>query len=282
MAMYCRTDLTDVYYEDMGKGTPIVMLHGFAADHRLLSGCMEPLFQASVGWRRLYLDLPGMGQTKAGDVLSADAMLDMVLQCVDRLLPGQSYALVGESYGGYLARGIIERRRQRVCGAAFICPVIKPWKADRTVSHQHVTRTDQAWLDTLPESDRKALRQTNDLIVQHALSWRRLNEEVRSGLQLADLPALKRIRRHYAFSFALDRLPFEQPSLFLLGRQDATVGYQDALGLTEQYPRSTYAVLDLAGHNLQIDQPDVFNRLMKDWLARVAERADRFSEGEVH
>lgn len=35
------------------------------------------------------------------------------------------------------------------------------------------------------------------------------------------------------------------------------------------YPRVTFAVLDMAGHNLQIEQPDVFNSLVHNWLNRL-------------
>ncbi len=35
------------------------------------------------------------------------------------------------------------------------------------------------------------------------------------------------------------------------------------------YPRATFAVLDTAGHNLQIEQPQVFNALASEWLDRL-------------
>lgn len=53
------------------------------------------------------------------------------------------------------------------------------------------------------------------------------------------------------------------------GRQDNVVGYHDAWRLIEDYPRATFAVLDMAGHNLQIEQPDVFNSLVDNWLNRL-------------
>ncbi len=34
-----------IYYEIHGSGTPIVMIHGWSVDHRLMKGCMEPIFQ---------------------------------------------------------------------------------------------------------------------------------------------------------------------------------------------------------------------------------------------
>lgn len=62
--MYCNLGNVSVYYETFGEGFPIVLIHGFTPDHRLMTGCMEPVFENQPGWHRIYLDLPGMGQTK--------------------------------------------------------------------------------------------------------------------------------------------------------------------------------------------------------------------------
>ena len=32
----------NIYYEIQGSGTPLVMIHGWGPDHRLMKGCMEP------------------------------------------------------------------------------------------------------------------------------------------------------------------------------------------------------------------------------------------------
>jgi len=57
----------------------------------------------------------------------------------------------------------------------------------------------------------------------------------------------------------------------LLGRQDSGVGYKDAWSILDNYPRATFAVLDRAGHNLQIEQEELFNSLVSEWLVRVNE-----------
>jgi pimeloyl-ACP methyl ester carboxylesterase len=41
--------------------------------------------------------------------------------------------------------------------------------------------------------------------------------------------------------------------------------------LLPHYPHASFAVLDTAGHNLQIEQPVLFNALMGEWLDRVAQ-----------
>ena len=91
------------------------------------------------------------------------------------------------------------------------------------------------------------------------------------------LPAIEATDRHFldaldeAVSFEVDppRQPFVGPTLFVLGRQDAVVGYRTALDLAEHFPRATVAVLDRAGHLLPWEQPDLFRALVSDWLDRL-------------
>ncbi|SDC77660.1 alpha/beta fold hydrolase, partial [Shouchella lonarensis] len=147
---YCKVRQADIYYEDIGEGKPIVMLHGYTPDHRLMSGCMEPIVAERDGWRRIYIDLPGMGMTKNyHEISSSDEMLGAVSDFVEAILPGESYIVAGESYGGYIARGLIHQQKERILGAAFICPVILPLNEDRTVEEHKIMKIDEAFIKRL-------------------------------------------------------------------------------------------------------------------------------------
>ncbi|GMK37042.1 hypothetical protein PCCS19_00950 [Paenibacillus sp. CCS19] len=59
---------------------------------------MEPIFEEIPGLRRIYLDLPGMGQTKEYDQISnSDDMLEAVINFIETLVPNQDYLIAGES-----------------------------------------------------------------------------------------------------------------------------------------------------------------------------------------
>ncbi|GGL65151.1 alpha/beta fold hydrolase [Sporolactobacillus putidus] len=265
---YCKVRQAKIYFEDVGKGTPILMIHGYTPDHRLMSGCMEPIFKQRDGWRRIYMDLPGMGLTKNyTEISSSDEMLNAVLDFIETLLPGQKYLIAGESYGGYLARGVIENQKERIMGAAFICPVIIPQQKDRAVEKHKVLRTDNEFLARLTKEEREDF--SSNQIVLDEYNWQRYKEEILSGCKIADGPFLAKVKKNYGFSFEVDPSDFVKPSLFLLGRQDATVGYKDALKIINKYPRGTFAILDQAGHNLQIEQSKLFDSLINEWLDRV-------------
>lgn len=265
---YCKVSQANIYFEDVGKGTPILMIHGYSPDHRLMSGCMEPIFKRRNGWRRIYIDLPGMGLTKDyTEINSSDGMLNAVLDFIQVLLPDQEYLIVGESYGGYLARAIIEKHKERIIGAAFICPVIIPQQKNRAVEKHTVLRTDEKFIEKLTKEELENFR--NNQTVLDEYNWIRYKKEILSGCNIADDQFLAKVKKNYDFSFEADQSDFMKPSLFLLGRQDATVGYKDPLKIMNKYPRGTVAVLDQAGHNLQIEQSRLFDALINEWLDRV-------------
>jgi pimeloyl-ACP methyl ester carboxylesterase len=85
-----------IYYETHGDGIPVLMIHGFCPDHRLMKGCMEPIFARRPGWQRIYFDLPGMGRTRGEPWIDcSDRVLEVVFAFVDRLLLNQSFLVVG-------------------------------------------------------------------------------------------------------------------------------------------------------------------------------------------
>jgi pimeloyl-ACP methyl ester carboxylesterase len=97
---------------------------------------MEPIFQQRDGWKRVCTDLPGMGKTPSKEwITNSDQMLDVVLAFIDEIVPNQHFALAGESDGGYLARGIIQRKPELVDGLLLICPMVIAYSTDRTLPH---------------------------------------------------------------------------------------------------------------------------------------------------
>jgi pimeloyl-ACP methyl ester carboxylesterase len=94
-----------VFYEEAGAGRPLLMLHGWPLDHNYMMSDLEPVFETRVGWRRLYPDLPGMGRTPGADWITGhEHMLDLVLDFMDAMAPGEPFVAASTSYGASLAR----------------------------------------------------------------------------------------------------------------------------------------------------------------------------------
>ena len=271
----------EVQGPEAGPGVPTaVLLHGFSPDLRLMTGCFEPVFAHRRHWRRIYLDLPGMGRTAAPEwVGSTDDVFRVVQAAVAALVPTGPYAVCGESFGGYLARGLAAAHPDRVEGLALVAPMVVAEHADRDVPPHQVLHRDEAFMASVGGggADFQEIA-----VVQDAETWRRTQEEVVVGLEAADPAALERIRQSYAGSFPLDgEAPFDRPALFVTGRQDSSTGYRDLWRVLERYPRATFAVLDRAGHNVQIEQPAVFEALVHEWLDRVEESRKALEAGRI-
>lgn len=196
---FCKVSQAELYYEEKGSGRPIVMIHGFTPDHRLMSGCMEPVFEKREGWRRIYLDLPGMGRSRNyADIESTDGMLDAVLELIDKLIPESNFAVAGESYGGYLTRGIIARRSQRVEGAALICPMVVPDK-ERALPPHTVFYEDPMLIAELQPEEYADFRSMGVVLDRRA--WERYAEEIVPGCRLADAAFWTRFGSGMGFLF---------------------------------------------------------------------------------
>ncbi len=264
--MECNVRNIKVYYESYGEGTPILMIHGWSVDHRLMKGCMEPVFQTyNTGWQRIYPDLPGMGNTKAEDWMnSSDQMLDILLGFIDKVLPDQHFILAGESYGGHLARAILHERADQVDGLLLICPSVGPRKA-----LYYVLEKDEELLSGLTEEERQDFQAEGINVIQNRRVWERYRKEIVPACKAADYGFLGRLSGEVSFPVDDLKEPFCKPTLMLAGRQDSRVGYQDLYQILELYPRASLCILDKAGHNLQIEQDVLFTAAVKEWLDRI-------------
>jgi pimeloyl-ACP methyl ester carboxylesterase len=265
--MKCDLGNIEIFYETRGAGRPIVMLPGIPSDHRIMERLMEPLFTQRDGWLRIYPDLPGTGRTPAVDRLtSQDQMLDTMLAFIDTVIPGQLFVLAGYSYGGYLARGVLSRRAASIDGLLLCAPGV-------TSPPAPVHLPKKATLVENPALAAELDPGIASLIVVQSPTVVEAVRAVAAEVELADHAFLARLEESGPFSFDVDQLstPFGGPALILTARQDHICGYRDTWDLLDNYPRATFAVLDRAGHFVNIEQNGLCHALMREWLDRVEE-----------
>lgn len=289
-----------IAYEERGEGAAFVALHGHSLDRRMSIGAFEPLFAerravpagGGRGYRRIYPDLPFMGEsTDEPGGSGHDGVLDALCDFIGEVAPAGPILLAGESYGGYLARGLAKRLGERVKGLFLLCPAIVARRADRELPGLEVLREEPSWRERAREAGASEadIADYEELAVSRCgYAFERFRAEVLQGIRVARLDAESRyLRGSVGFSFdamgrarpgadpaegAFDRR-FEGPAAFFLGRQDSSVGWKDALRLAGLYPRASYHILDRAGHNAQIEAPEAFAAAFGAWLAACEEFA---------
>ena len=248
-----------MHYVEHGAGVPLVALHGTGVDHREIEAAVEAVVPPR--YRRIYPDLPGMGQSSAEGLNGNDDVVRRLAEFLEHLAD-EPVLLLGHSYGAYLARGVAARRPDAVRGLALLCPAAA---RSGSVPEHRVVRQDADAYDELEPEQRAGFDEY--FVVRTRATARRYRDHVLPGTTTADEAALGRI--FTAWEVDVGTTPFAAPTLIAAGRCDAFVGYSDATALLEHYPHATLAVLDDAGHALPHERPDLLAALLADWLARA-------------
>jgi pimeloyl-ACP methyl ester carboxylesterase len=272
--MTCEIQGIPVYYEQSGEGKPILFIHGWSVDHRLMSGCFEPVFNELNNYCRIYLDLPGMGKTPSADwIRNSDNTLAILVEFINTIIGDKNFLLAGESYGGYLSMGLIHELGNRIDGVLLLCPMVDTFEVvtkEGKLPERKIIWCSESLSSAKNDADVKAF--LNIAVIATPEIFEKYKNDILSGVKAADNTFLS---EHYKgeynpdFEKALREISFDKPACILTGRQDNAAGYFAAYKILDRFPRATFAVLDCAGHNLQIDNEPIFTQLVKDWIWRV-------------
>src|ERR1700685_2753001 len=111
------SDDADIFYEVLGSGPPVVLLHPFPANHEL----WKPAAQALVARYRIILpDLRGHGESGVGE---GPATMEKHAADIAKVLDHEGIpraSFVGVSIGGYVLFEFWRKNRARV-GALVLC-----------------------------------------------------------------------------------------------------------------------------------------------------------------
>jgi pimeloyl-ACP methyl ester carboxylesterase len=251
-----------------GAGRPIVLLPWFGLDGAVTAMAFEPAFSATSGWRRVYVDLPGTGNSPT-IAATSDAILDAVADTIHATVGTAPYLLAGCSYGGYLAAGLARRQPAQIAGLLLVCAGVKIQPADRNLSRLVASAPRPSWLDAVPAAWHEHFRHA--IGAQTALVAKRVLRAVTSNAP-TDESYLERLR---ATGYRLS--DEDAPSLFpgittlLAGAQDRVAGYLDLFDALPSYPNGSYHTLSNAGHYLPFEQPQRFAPLVRDWLTQAGD-----------
>jgi pimeloyl-ACP methyl ester carboxylesterase len=281
-------------YKSFGAddGIPILFIHGWQLSNAYDIADFEPIFAHSQvpSYRRIYIDLPGMGATPADpSIVDLQSMYDQVATFIEQEISPSKFLLVGTSCGGYFARALATQFGEQILGVLLKVPMMEPddLRRDRD-GFKAIVEDGEAVRLALSEKQASSL---GDILIQTPAYIRsllaKMTTSVWPGVGLAKSDVLDPIRNDpRRYSLDLLREPgrekvFEKPSLIITGRHDDVVGYRDSLRLLEIYPRATSVALDRGVHLLPVDEGDLVQSLVLDWLRRVEEFSKIGQTGDI-
>ncbi len=253
-----------VKYSQMGKGTPVVLIHGFPLDRRMWQPQREVL--AAAGFRVICPDLPGFGESPLpAETLSMGDYADAVITLLDQL--GIEKAIVGGmSMGGYVLLDLAYRYGNRLTGALFI---VTRAAADDAAARNRRTQLTEA------------VKQGNRLIVPDTFAKILFAPEVPQNqpelvntvrqMMASTSPAgliagLLAMRDREDF---VARLPLlHMPSLVIGAAQDQAVPPEHAEILAQGLFEAELKIIPGAGHMVNMEDPLIFNQAVLEFLLR--------------
>ena len=230
-----------VHYEVLGRGKPIIFIHGWVGSWRYWIPAMQ---SASASYRAYAFDLWGYGETAKENVnYSLEEQVDLLDQFMNAMGIGK-VALVGHGLGAVVAL---------------------------LYAAKHAFVVDRAMVISIPVLG-KGLAENSGSLDPVGLTDRLLNgtdgaNSVRGEAAKIDPAAIQTSMEELNFINLLEiSRQMTTASLVVQGIKDPLVPNQELEDTGELPSMFHQVVFNDAGHFPMLDRPNKFNRLMKDFL----------------
>ncbi|MDX6743713.1 alpha/beta hydrolase [Actinocorallia sp. A-T 12471] len=255
-----------LYARDVGQGTPLVLLHAFP----LSSSMWLPQREALSGrFRVITPDLRGFGGSVLG---AAEPSVDTMADDVAALLKSKNIpraVIGGLSMGGYVAMALCRRHPERVRGL-----VLADTKATADPDAARENRLRMAERLTAEGSVAALTEEVLPKLVgpttmrQRALVYGRIRGLVQATPPKAAAWAQRAMAGRPDSTETLRSV--RVPTLVIVGAEDGITTEADARHMADALPNAELHVIPRSGHLTSIEQPDLFNQSVADFVSAVA------------
>lgn len=232
-----------IAYSAEGKGTPIVLLHGFCEDSFVWNDYKQTFLDA--GYRVICIDLPGFG----GSELLENASIENYAQAVHAVIEDIGLAkiiLIGHSMGGYTSLAFAEKYSKKLLGMGMF--------------HSHPAADDAEKLEGRHRSLEVVRTKGAALYVKQLIPGFFYEKFARSNTFLVD-KLIHRAARYnpegiiaalHVMSNRPDRSEvlrsFKKPVLFIIGKEDKAVPAEPSMAQTTLVETASILILEGVGH----------------------------------
>lgn len=257
------------HYHDVGAGPPVVLLHGSGPGVSAWENWGRVIPRLADTHRVIAPDMAGFGLTEgpAGQPLDIKLWVAQLTELLDALDVGPA-VLVGNSFGGGLSLATTFRDPSRVRGLVLMGTPFGRF-AQTAALHQGTEYTPslenmRAILGRFPHDPAIV---TDEMVrTRYEMSLRHPDN--------AALRALMPEKPTDGQPVIVRGAPFErlatltQPTLVLHGREDIVIPMEVAVDAARHIPDSELHLFGRCGHWVQLERPEAFVLLVRDFLAR--------------
>lgn len=256
----------NIIYQQAGAGTPVLLLHGFGEDSKVL----QPLFEALQQNHLVVIpDLPGSGQSAfdAGICGSIDGMADAMLGLM-RSVTTEPFVVLGHSMGGYIALSMAEKKPEVLLGFGLLHSTAFADSAEKKDTRRKAIQFikangSAAFLKTsIPGLFSEAFQQSNSAVVQQLVE--RGDSFLPEALCAYYIAMLERPDRTHVLANIM------VPVLFVIGEFDKAAPMPDVMQQVHLPTLSHMHILRHTAHMGMFEEPERFNESVVQFLKDIA------------
>jgi pimeloyl-ACP methyl ester carboxylesterase len=258
---YFKVNGINMYYEDLGKGHPLILLHGGFASARFQWGSHIPVF--SKEFRVIAPDCRGQGKTdNPGGHFSYSLMADDMIGLINELKLERPF-ICGYSDGGQIVLEI-GIRYPNVAGALVVGGALVE------LSDYYREGMKAMGVDGPGEVDVGRLR---DAFPEFVAAASQVHAPVYGEDYWKEL--LVNLSKMWANpdEFPGDRIGnIKAPTLVIQGDRDEVIPLEDAITLYREISGAELSIVPNADHGSAMTQPEVYTSIITKFLKRVEDQ----------
>jgi 3-oxoadipate enol-lactonase len=250
-----------LHWREAGAGDPVVFIHGFPFRSTMWGPQLEA---APEGWRFIAPDLRGFGESERGDApLTMDVFANDVIGLMDHLGIDQA-VICGLSMGGYVALSLATRFPRRLRALVLVATRASAdsdearenrKKLANAVRQNGAQAVVDSMLPKLVAGATRIKRPQVPLFVSNMMQTTAPETLAGALLGMAN-------REDYR-----DRLSkIDVATLMIRGDQDEIIPGEEMDLLARTVRGAQYEVVTNAGHLPNVEAPDVFNKVLYNFL----------------
>ncbi|MDI1356329.1 MAG: alpha/beta hydrolase [bacterium] len=255
-----------VSYQDVGEGSvPILFLHGFPFDKWMWKGQLDDLKSSN---RVIAYDIRGFGKsTDEKSPLSIDLFTEDLVLFMDKLNIEKAI-ICGLSMGGYIVLNAIKRFPERF--AAIILCDTQCIADTPEVKEKRYATIEQIKLNGAEAFNEKFVQSVfhPDSLVEMGELVKNLRSTVFSNSDQIIAAGLTALAERGETCSILEAI--KVPTLIMCGKADQLTPVAQAEFMHKHIKGSRVEVIEKAGHVSNLEQPDEFNKHLRDFLKSVS------------
>jgi len=251
--------MQDIFAEDTGNGTPLVLVHGFLGSSEMWNPQID-FFKDN--FRVIVPALPGFGKSR--DVYSCDSIESMAKSILNFLTKKKikKFNLLGHSMGGMIVQEMANIASEKIL--KLICYGTGP-RGNIPGRFETIDRSrEKLKIDGLKDTAYRIAKTW--FIEEENAKYFYLCDEAgkQTSIGAADngLVAMKN------WDGVKNLRNIKNETLIIWGDQDKAYNFNQVETLNNNIPNSDLKIIKGCSHNVHLEKPDEFNKTVEEFLKR--------------